>query len=141
MTARAYSVYVGHMREAIERAREFTAGLHYAQFVTDNMAVYATVHALEILGEAAKRVPEDIRAMDPAIPWRQMAGTRDMIIHHYDDVDLEEVWNVVKIQIPDLLPRLEVLQRTLEQREDEEWERQESGRPIAEPDNQSDGQD
>jgi len=53
-------------------------------------------------------------------PWRQMAGMRDVIIHKYDDVDLEEVWNVVKGQIPDLLPRLEALQRRLEQHEDEE---------------------
>lgn len=141
MTARAYSVYVGHMREASERAGEFTAGLDYTRFMTDNLAVYATVHALEILGEAAKRVPEDIRAMDPAIPWRQMAGMRDVIIRHYDDVELEEVWNVVKNQIPDLLLRLEELQRTLEQREDKEWERRESVRRITEPDNQSDGHD
>lgn len=76
MTARAYSVYVSYMREAIERAGEFTAGLDYARFMTDNLAVYATLRALEILGEAAKRVPEDIRAMDSAIPWRQKSVRR-----------------------------------------------------------------
>lgn len=138
MSARAYSVYVGHMREAIERAGEFTAGLEYGQFVRDTLVVYATVRALEILDEAAKRVPDDVRAMEPAMPWRQMAGMCDVNIDKYDDVDLEEVWNVVKGQIPDLLPRFEALQRRLEQREDEEWLRLQAERPIAVPDSDGD---
>jgi len=138
VSARAHSVYVGHMRVAIERAVEFTAGLEYAQFVPDTLVVYATVRALEILDEAAKRVPDDARAMEPSMPWRQMAGMRDVIIHKYDDVDLEEVWKVVKGQIPDFLPRLGALQRRLELREDEEWLRLQAERPIAVPDSNED---
>lgn len=65
MSARAYSVYIGHMREAIEHVGEFTAGLEYRQFVRETLVMYATVRALEILGEAAQRVPDDVRAMAP----------------------------------------------------------------------------
>ena len=124
MTApRAYSVYVGHIRDAIQRALQFTAGLNQDQFTADQRTIYATVRALEIVGEAAKRVPDQIRALDSTIPWRTMAGTRDVMIHRYDEVDLAEVWNIVHGDLEEMLPRLERLQRLLEQREDEEWER------------------
>jgi uncharacterized protein with HEPN domain len=120
---RAYSVYVGHIRDAIQHALQFTAGLDYERFAADNRTSYATVRALEIVGEAAKRVPDEIRSLDPTIPWRKMAGMRDVIIHRYDEVNLAEVWDAVQGNLEELLPRLERLQRLLENREYEEWER------------------
>jgi len=123
MTAqRAYSVYVGHIRDAIQRALQFTAGLTQDQFAADQRTIYATVRALEIVGEAAKRIPDQIRGLDSTIPWRKIAGMRDVMIHRYEEVDLEQVWNIVQGDLEETLPRLERLQRLLEQREDEEWE-------------------
>jgi uncharacterized protein with HEPN domain len=121
---RAYSVYVGHIRDAIQYALQFTEGFDYDRFAVDNRTTFATVRALEIVGEAAKQVPDDIRALDPTIPWRKMAGIRDVIIHRYNEVSLTEVWDVVQRNLEELLPRLERLQYLLEQREDEEWERE-----------------
>jgi len=120
---RAYSVYLGHIRDAIQHALQFTADLNQDQFAADQRTIDATVWALEMVGEAAKRVPDQIRALDSTIPWGTMAGTRDVMIHSYYEVDLEQVWNIVQGDLGEMLPRLERLQRLLEQREDEEWER------------------
>ena len=65
------------------------------------------VRQLEIIGEATKRLREAFRASHPTIPWRQMAGMRDILIHNYDDVDLDEVWNVATIYIPELIQQIE----------------------------------
>ena len=65
--------------------------------------------ALEIIGEAAKRIPEQVRQRYPDIPWKGMAGMRDRIIHGYDNVDLQIVWDVVKRDIPQLKPKIELL--------------------------------
>jgi uncharacterized protein with HEPN domain len=127
MPPRVYSVYVGHIREAADRAREFVAGMSYEQFAADTRTVYATVRALEIVGEAARLIPEDVRAMEPAIPWRAMAGMRDRMIHRYEEVDLTVVWDAVQQELPALFPALARLQQTLEAREDEEWERLSNG--------------
>jgi len=120
---RAYSVYVGQTRDGIRRALQFTAGLNQDQFAADQRTIDATVWALGMVSEAAKRVPDQIRDLDSTIPWRTMAGTRDEMIHRYDEVDLAEVWNIVHGDLEEMLPRLERLQRLLEHREDEEWER------------------
>jgi uncharacterized protein with HEPN domain len=100
---RAYSIYVGHIRDKIQHALQFTAGFDYDRFAADNRTSYATVRALEIVGEAAKRVPNEIRSLDPTIPWRKMAGMRDVITHRCDEVNLTEVWDVVQSNLEELL--------------------------------------
>lgn len=72
----------------------------YEQFEADFRINFALVRALEIVGEATKRLPMTLRAQYPYIPWKQMAGMRDRIIHGYDTVDLEIVRDVVKHDIP-----------------------------------------
>ena len=120
---RVYSVYVADMRDAIAHALQFTSGLEYDTFVADEKTVYAPVRALEVLGEAAKWIPEEVRDPDRDIAWRRMAGMRDVLIHRYDVADPREVWMVVSGELEQLLSSLERLQTDLERREDEEWER------------------
>lgn len=124
---RVYSTYVGHIRAAMGRARRYVSGKTFADFAADEQAIDATVRTIEIVGEAAKRVPDEIRALEPEIPWRRMAGMRDIVIHQYDSVDLAAVWDTVQEDMGEVLVRLEHLQRELERREDEEWERDRHG--------------
>lgn len=117
---RVYSVYIGHIREAIEHALGFVAGMTFEDFSADERTSYATVRALEIAGEATKRLPLEVRSLDREIPWSDMARIRDRIIHGYDQVNLAVIWDTVHKDLPPLQPRLESLQRRLEQQEDEE---------------------
>ena len=79
----------------------------YDQFVDDFQIHYAVVRALEIVGEATKRLPSSLCDEYPAIPWKGMAGMRDRIIHGYDTVDYEIVWNTVDQDIPRIRPLLQ----------------------------------
>ncbi len=88
---RQFEDYLTDILEAMEKAQNFIAGLSYEQFMEDDKTAYAVVRALEIVGEAAKNIPEKIRKENPTVPWKDMAGMRDVLIHDYSGVDLETV--------------------------------------------------
>jgi len=69
----------------------------------DEVLRYAVERNFSVIGEAAKRVPESVRKENPQIPWKEMAGMRDMIIHEYDEIDLDEVWETIEKDIPKVL--------------------------------------
>jgi uncharacterized protein with HEPN domain len=92
--------------DAMEKAESLLEGVSYQQFEFDFRINFAVVRALEIIGEAAKRLPDDLRNQYPGIPWRGMAGMRDRIIHGYDNVDLQIVWDVVMRDIPEIKPKI-----------------------------------
>ena len=83
-----------------------TAGLSYEAFVANETLRRAFVRSLEIIGEAAKKVPPEFRAQYPAVDWRAMGGMRDRLIHDYFGVDYELVWDVVPHRIPELRRQL-----------------------------------
>jgi uncharacterized protein with HEPN domain len=95
-------------------AEQFIQGMTYEQFVADKKTMNAVLRSIEVIGEAAQRVPDDVRAQYPQIPWKEMAGMRDKVIHLYFSVDNETVWLVVKERIPSLQPLLEQIVRNLE---------------------------
>lgn len=98
--------YVEDILDAMDKAEILVEGVTYERFETDFRTNFAVVRALEIIGEATKRLPAALRERYPDIPWRGMAGLRDRIIHGYDTVDLEIVWAVVKQDIPHIKPRI-----------------------------------
>jgi uncharacterized protein with HEPN domain len=69
----------------------------------------AVIRCLQVIGEATKRLSRDLRAQNPEIPWREMAGMRDVLIHAYDRVDLEEIWITLSEQLPRLKEQIETL--------------------------------
>ena len=81
--------YIEDIIDAMEKAETAVAGVDYDRFAADFMINFAVVRALEIVGEATKRLPTSLREQYPAIPWRDMAGMRDRIVHGYDRVDLQ----------------------------------------------------
>jgi uncharacterized protein with HEPN domain len=98
--------YLRHILIEADYLVDRSAGLSFDAFAADETLRRAFVRSLEIIGEAAKKVPEDFRAAHPAIEWRAMAGMRDRLIHDYFGVDLELVWDVVQTRIPELRSRL-----------------------------------
>ena len=103
MTApREWTDYLEDIVSAIEKIERFAGGMHFQDFAHDEKTVFAIIRALEIIGEAAKGVPEAMRSGHPDIPWKEMAATRDKLIHAYSGVDLEVVWNTIQQDLPPL---------------------------------------
>jgi uncharacterized protein with HEPN domain len=90
--------------DAMTRAEKFLTGVDFEHFAANDEKVYAVVRALEIVGEASRSLPKSIRGRYAAIPWREMSGMRDILIHDYPDVNLTVVWRTVKEDIPRLRP-------------------------------------
>lgn len=101
---RNYRLYVKDIFEAMDAVQTFVEGMDFDALVADDKTASAVVRKLEIIGEATKNVPEEIRKKYPQVPWRQMAGMRDQIIHAYFAVDYAVVWDTLKTDIPSLQP-------------------------------------
>lgn len=110
---RGVELYLKDIIEYMERAEEHLKGLSYERFLGDRRACDATVRCIEVIGEATKNIPEEIRNKYPSVPWRDMAGMRDKCIHGYFTVDYEEVWLVVKEDIPKLKPLIKDVLKNL----------------------------
>jgi uncharacterized protein with HEPN domain len=98
-----------HMLDATSQALTFATGRSRADLDADAMLMLAVTRLLEIIGEAAKHVSASTRALAPAVPWRQIAGTRDRIAHGYFDVNLDTVWEILTADLPALHTELEQL--------------------------------
>jgi len=103
------TVYLKHILDAIGDIHAFVKGMNRESFLNNKAIRYAVVRSLEIIGEATKRVSKDFRNKNPDIPWADMAGMRDVLIHDYIDVDLEIVWKTASESIPILKALLEKL--------------------------------
>lgn len=113
MRKRNFTDYLRDILDAIEKVETFTQGMDYEQFVKDEKTVFAVIRALEIIGEASKNIPNSVKDRHPSLPWRDMAGIRDKLIHEYFGVNMAVIWNTVKRDIPSLKPLItEVLKET-----------------------------
>ena len=115
MTARERStLYVKDMLKYARYAERFVASTTKEEFEQNEEKQLAVVRALEVVGEAAKSVPEEVRTLEPEIPWPRISGMRDKLIHHYFGVRLDAVWAVPQKDVKSLIPQLQPLIDTLE---------------------------
>ena len=105
--SRSWQLFLADMLDAARKVLRFTNDRQLESFVADEMAYDATLRNLEILGEAAKNIPEEIRLLHPAVDWRGFAGLRDVLTHAYFALDDATLWKIVCSDVPELLSRLE----------------------------------
>lgn len=103
---REWHFYIEDMIDFAEKALAYTEGLTQEQFVADGLAYDTTLRNLELIGEAATRIPEDVRAHFDDVPWRMIIATRNKLIHAYLGIDNDTVWSIIQDDVPDLVPRL-----------------------------------
>lgn len=115
--SRNIRLYIRDILENMRDAEEFIRGMSYDQFAGDKRTVNAVLRSIEVVGEATKNVPDDIRSAYPQVPWKEMAGMRDKVVHFYFGVDKEIVWLVARDRIPALRPLIEQILDDIEMRE------------------------
>ena len=109
MSKRDPQLLIEDMLESIRRIRRYIDGMDYDGFLADERTCDAVTRNVEIIGEASKQMPEDFKEAHPELPWAQMAGMRNRIVHDYAGVDLAIVWEVARNALPRLQQQLEAL--------------------------------
>ncbi len=109
MPKRDPDLLVQDMLEAARKVQLYTAGLDHAAFLADQKTIDAVVRNLEVLGEAARQLPDDFTSRHSNIPWNQIAGLRNRIVHDYFGLDLEIIWQIIQNDLPSFNIRLEKL--------------------------------
>ncbi|MDE2058711.1 MAG: DUF86 domain-containing protein [candidate division NC10 bacterium] len=99
------------MLDAIAETRSYISGMSYDQFCEDAKTLKAVMWNLTIIGEAARHIPPTVEAAYPEIPWPQIRGMRNRIVHGYEQIDWEIVWKAVQEELPPLVPLFEKILR------------------------------
>ena len=113
---RNYLVYILDMIEAIKLIEHYVESVPEVQFSQDQALQDAVVHRVQIIGEAAGKIPKEIREKFPNTPWQQIVAMKNLIIHDYAHVDEREVWRVVHADLPTLKPQLQAVKLLLEKK-------------------------
>ena len=108
-------LWIEDMHEAASEVMSFTEGLTFEGFISCMKTLKAVLFNVQILGEAANKLPDDIKAMAPEVPWDQIRGLRNRVAHEYFDMNLEMIWTVTQQHIPPLVTSLEKLKDQIEQ--------------------------
>ena len=99
---RYHKVYLEDILEAIQKIGRYTVGISFEVFSRDEKTIDAVVRNLEVIGEAVKQLPEQIRGQSPKTDWKKIAGLRDLLIHAYFGVDVEIIWDIICNKIDEL---------------------------------------
>ena len=106
MTRHSVDVRLRHMLDSAQEAVSLAKGRRRQDLDEDRMLNLSLVRLLEIVGEVASHVPDEVRAANPEIPWSQIVGLRNRLIHGYDEVDFDVLWQIVSQDLPPLIESL-----------------------------------
>jgi len=102
MSQRSSRIFLEDIIQSADKIRRYTKGLEYDDFVRNEMVTDAVLRNIEIIGEAAGNIPDDIRSRYSHIPWRRIVGLRNIVIHAYFNVDLNIIWQIVTVNLPEI---------------------------------------
>jgi uncharacterized protein with HEPN domain len=109
---REWTFRITDILECFAKIQRYIAGMSLDEFEKNVMAIDAVVRNITVIGEASRYIPDDIQARYPAVPWSLMRGKKNVVVHQYEDVDLDLTWDTITRQIPPLVPILiEILER------------------------------
>ena len=111
---RNHKLYLKDIIDSIKAIEEFIEGMSFEEFKDDDRTSSAVVRKLEIIGESTKQLPEEIKQKNPELPWKEMAGMRDRLIHSYFGIDYELVWKTITKRIPETKPLIKKILENLE---------------------------
>lgn len=109
--------YLQDIIDAIDNGAAFIKGMGYEDFIADTKTSFAVIRAIEVIGEAARNIPEEERSRHPNVPWKELTGMRNKLIHAYFGADMKRVWTAMRDEIPPLKPLFEAMLRRLNGRE------------------------
>jgi len=95
-------IFIEHILQSIGKIEAFSKNISKEKLSKSELKQYAIIRAIEIIGEAVKNLPDSFKNQYPDVSWKEIAGTRDKIIHHYFGVDLDIIWDIVKKDLPKL---------------------------------------
>ena len=107
------SAFIEHILDSINAIEEFSKNMNKEKLTSDRLRQSAIVREIEIIGGAVKNISESLKNKHPEIKWKEIAGTRDKMIHHYFGVDLNIVWDIIKINLPDLKDKILKIKKEL----------------------------
>lgn len=111
---RSIKLYLGDILQSVEDIESFSKGLSKEKLMKNKLRLSAIIRQIEIIGEATKNIPDSIRVKYPKPQWKKIAGTRDIITHHYFGVDTNAIWDVIKKEIPILKAQIKEILKDFE---------------------------
>lgn len=113
MKRRGAKLYLSDILESIKKIKRYVEKLSFEEFINDQKTIDAVIRNFEIIGEATKNVPREIKLKFPQLPWKKMAGMRDRIVHEYFGVDLEIIWETIKEDLSQIKPLIKKILESL----------------------------